>query len=136
MIADTSGLLAYFNVAEPAHERVKAAVEKASGPLVVSPFVIAELDYLLATRLGVEAALAVLGELASGAYELPALGAADIAVCAQILQKYRDQQIGVADASLVVLAKRFRTRTILTLDRRHFDVVKSLENKRFLVAPQ
>ncbi|MBK5305934.1 MAG: PIN domain-containing protein [Frankiaceae bacterium] len=135
MIADTSGLLAYFNAAEPAHERVKAAVEAATEPLIVSPFVIAELDYLLAARVGVSAELAVLGELGSGAYELPALTAADIAACAQLVQKYSDQEIGVTDASLVLLAKRFDTRTILTLDRRHFDVLKSLQGRRFVVLP-
>ena len=135
MIADTSGLLAYYNAAEPTHERVKAAVDLANEPLIVSPFVIAELDYLLATRVGVDAELAVLGELGSGAYELPALTAADIDACAQVVQKYRDQEIGVTDASLVVLAKRFNTRTILTLDRRHFDVLKPLQGKRFVVVP-
>lgn len=135
MIADTSGLLAYYNAAEPAHERVKAAVESATEPLVVSPFVVAELDYLLSTRVGVAAELAVLKELGSGAYELPALTAADIATCAQIVERYSDQEIGITDASLVLLANRFDTRTILTLDRRHFGVLKSLQGKRFVVVP-
>ena len=35
-----------------------------------------------------------------------------------------DQHIDVADASNVVLADQYRTRTIATLDRRHFDVVR------------
>jgi predicted nucleic acid-binding protein len=135
VIADTSGLLAFYNAAEPAHERVRAVVESANEPLVVSPFVIAELDYLLATRVGVAAELAVLEELGSGAYQLPSLTATDLAACAQIVRRYRDQEIGVTDASLVVLAKRFDTRSILTLDRRHFDVLKSLEGKRFVVVP-
>ncbi len=135
MIADTSGLLAYYNAAEPAHERVKAAVESAEEPLVVSPFVVAELDYLLATRLGVGAELAVLRELGSGAYELPTLTAADIVTCAQIVEQYADQQLGVTDASLVVLAKRFDTRAILTLDHRHFDVLRPLQGKKFVVVP-
>lgn len=128
-------MLAYYNAAEPAHQRVKAVVESATEPLIVSPFVIAELGYLLATKVGVTAELAVLRELGSGAYELPALTAADIAACAQIVQKYGDQEIGVTDASLVLLAKRFDTRTILTLDRRHFGVLKSLQGKRFVVVP-
>ena len=135
MIADTSGLLAYYNTAEPAHERVRSAVESSTEPLIVSPFVIAELDYLLAARVSVTAELAVLRELGSGAYELPALTAADVAACAQIVEKYSDQEIGVTDASLVLLAKRFDTRTILTLDRRHFDVLRSLQGKRFVVVP-
>ena len=135
MIADTSGLLAYYNPAEPAHERVKAAVESAVEPLVVSPFVIAELEYLLATRVGISAELAVLEELSSGAYELPAMTAADLVTCGQIVRRYADQEIGVTDASLVVLAKRFETRRILTLDHRHFDVLKSLQGKKFVVLP-
>lgn len=135
MIADTSGLLAYYNAAEPAHDRVRSAVESATEPLVVSPFVIAELDYLVATRLGVTAELAVLEELASGAYELPTLSAADLAACGQVVRKYRDQEIGIADASLVVLAERYDTRTILTLDHRHFDVLRPLQGRKFTVVP-
>lgn len=135
MIADTSGLLAYYNATEPSHGQVKAAVDSAVEPLVVSPFVVAELDYLLATRSGVAAERAVLRELGSGAYELPALTSADLVTCAQIVEKYADQKIGVADASLVLLAKRFDTRTILTLDHRHFDVLKPLQGKKFVVVP-
>jgi predicted nucleic acid-binding protein len=135
VITDTSALLAFFNTAEPAHDAVRAAVESATEPLVVSPFVIAELDYLLATKIGVAAELVVLNELASGAYELPSLDAADLASCAAVVEKYRDQEIGVADASLVVLADRYRTRTVLTLDRRHFGVLRSLQGKKLLVVP-
>ena len=70
MIVDTSGLLAFFNSGEPAHEAAVAAVASATSPLVVSPFVIAELDYLLLTRLGVDAELLVLAELSGGAWHL------------------------------------------------------------------
>lgn len=135
MIADTSALLALYNTAEPAHERVKAAIESLDEPLVVSPFVIAELDYLLAKRVGVAAELAVLHELSSGAYELPALGSTDLIDCANVVRKYSDQDIGVTDASLVVLADRFATRRILTLDHRHFSVVRSLAGKKLVLVP-
>lgn len=136
IIADTSGLLALFNRREPAHERVAAAVAKSTGPLVVSPFVIAEVDYLLATRSGVDAELAVLRELASGAYERAALGSAELEACAEVVARYRDQGIGITDASLVVLARRYETRTILTLDRRHFGVIRPLGGGHFkLIGP-
>ena len=135
MIADTSGLLALYNAAEPAHERVTAAIASLDEPLVVSPFVIAELDYLLAKRVGVGAELTVLEELSSGAYELPALGPTDLAACARMIRKYSDQDIGVTDASLVVLADRFTTRRILTLDRRHFGVLRSLDGKKLVLVP-
>jgi len=136
IIADTSGSLALFNRREPAHERVASAVAQASGPLVVSPFVVAELDYLLATRLGVGAELAVLRELAAGAYEIASLDAGDLEACAEVIARYVDQEIGVTDASLVVLARRHQTRTILTLDRRHFGVLLPLDGGHFtLIGP-
>ena len=50
IIADTSGLLAFFNRREPLHATVRDLVIAERDPLVVSPFVVAELDYLVATR--------------------------------------------------------------------------------------
>jgi hypothetical protein len=46
-----------------------------------------------------------------------------------------DQRIGLADSSIAVLAARYRTRIIVTLDHRHFDVVRPLTGGRFTVLP-
>lgn len=135
IIADTSALLAFFNDGEPDHETVRSAVESHDDQLVVSPFVVAEVDYLLATRHGVDAEIAVLDELGGGAYELASIGVDDLNNAVTVITKYRDQGIGVADASLVVLAARYRTRTIMTLDRRHFDVLRPLDGGRFRLLP-
>ncbi len=135
IIADTSGLLAFFNRDEPAFARVSAAVGESSEPMVLSPFVVAELDYLAATRLGVDAETAILRELAGGAYERSELTDDELRTCADIIDRYRDQAIGVTDASLVVLASRYGTRTVLTLDRRHFDVLRPLDGGRFTLLP-
>jgi len=134
-IADTSGLLALFNAAEPEHETVRHLVADLDDPVVVSPYVVAELDYLVATRVGVDAELAVLAELAGGAYELAQLDAADVARASLVIERYRDQAVRLADASIVVLADRHRTREILTLDHRHFDVLRPLSGGRFKLMP-
>ena len=135
VIVDTSVLLAYFNRLEPDHVAAVSAIDATIEPLVVSPFVIAELDYLAATRLGVEAEIALLTELAGGAWELPAFGADDLAMARDVIERYADQAIGVADASIVVLAARFGTRTVATLDRRHFEVLRPLGGGRFSIVP-
>lgn len=135
IVADTSALLALYNRREPDHDRVRAVVEAETDRLVVSPYVIAELDYLMATRAGVVAECAVLDELSGGAYELAHLDAADLRRAADVVRRYRDQSIGVADASLVVLAGRHRTRSILTLDRRLFDVLRPLDGGHFELLP-
>ena len=107
----------------------------ATEPLVVSPYVLAELDYLVATRIGVHAELDVLAELSGGAYELAQIDAAALTRSQAVIERYRDQEIGLADASIVVLADRYRTREVLTLDHRHFDVLRPLSGGRFKLIP-
>lgn len=135
MIVDTSALLAFFDRDEPDHGAVSDILEGATEPLAVSPYVLAELDYLVASRLGVQAELVVLQELSGGAWELPAMDREDVRRAASIIERYADQRLGIADASIILLAERYRTRTILTLDRRHFGVVRPLDGGRFTILP-
>jgi len=135
IVADTSGLLALFNRREPAHQAVRDIVAAETEPLVVSPFVVAEFDYLVSTRLGTEAELAVLAELAGGAYRLAAVPAETLDRARSVVEQYRDQRIGITDASLVVLAEQFGTRSVLTLDRRHFEALRPLNGGRFQLLP-
>ena len=47
----------------------------------------------------------------------------------------RCDRIGVADASSVVLAARYQTQTIVTLDHRHFELLRPLTGGRFTILP-
>ncbi len=135
ILADTSGLLALFNEREPRHDSVRAALADISVPLVVSPYVVAELDYLVGTRIGVQAELAVLRELSGPSYELAALDASLLSAAAEVVARYADQGIGVTDASIVVLAQKYRTDRVLTLDRRHFTVLRTANEAPFILLP-
>ena len=135
LICDTSGLLAYFDASEEQCAFVTAAVEADPGPFVVSPYVVAELDYLLATRRGTDAEQAALTELSGGAWELPTFDAADLRAACTVIGRYRDQNVGLADASLVVLSERYRTNRLLTLDRRHFSVMRTAAGTSFALLP-
>ena len=77
----------------------------------------------------------VLRELSGGACLLPELGSSDIAKAADVIERYRDQDISTADASIVVLAERYATRQLLTLDRRHFGVLRPAQGGRFTLLP-
>ena len=135
IIADTSGLIAFFSEFGPQHDAVAGWVQSNDSVMVVSPYVVAEVDYLVATRKGVDAELAVLAELSGGAYELARMYAGDVAAATRVVERYRDLGIGIADASLAVLAQRYRTRTILTLDRKHFTVMRPLDGGVFKIVP-
>ena len=132
---DTSGLLAAIDASQRHHAAAAAALRASEGPLLLSPFVLAELDYLLATRVSTKAAVALLDQVADGAYRLEPMTAGDIARASEIIGRYRDLELGVADASLVVLAERYRTSDILTLDERHFRAVEGPGGRPFRILP-
>jgi len=135
LLLDTSGVLAAIDEAQHRHAECAAVLAGRPGPFFLSPFVLAELDYLLATRVGRDAQHALLDEVVRGAYRLESFDAADIDVAKRIMLKYRELQPGLADASIVVLAARYRVRDVLTLDRRHFEAMRQVNDRPFRVLP-
>lgn len=135
ILADTSGLLALFNDREPRHADVVRTLDDAATTLLVSPYVVAELDYLVGTRIGVAAELAVLRELTGPGYELAEVDDALLGAASDVVERYADQSVGVTDASIVVLAQRHRIDRVLTLDRRHFDVLRAADGSSLTVLP-
>jgi len=136
LICDTSGLLAYFDASDAHCATVSEVIESDAGSFVVSPYVVAELDYLLATRRGLQAELAALTELSGGAWELPSVEPGDLREACTLTERYQDQDVGVADASLLVLANRYGTDRLLTLDHRHFRVIRTTAGRPFTVLPE
>ena len=135
ILLDTSGLLAAIDASQRHHERAAAALRDTREPLLLSPFVLAELDYLLATRVGSHAALALLAEVARGAYRLESFDAADVASALEVIETHRDLDVGIADASIVVLSHRHSTCDVLTLDERHFRVLRGAGGRPFRLLP-
>jgi predicted nucleic acid-binding protein len=135
ILADTSGLFAALVENQRTHEGAKTALVEADHPILLSPFVLAELDYFLARQAGVGAELAFLSEVSAGAYDLVTFDAADVREAETVIGKYSDLGIGLADASLVVLAGRYRTNRILTLDERHFRALRTPAGEPFVVLP-
>lgn len=135
IVLDTSGVLAWLDGSQRHHQRVRTVMSGRTDRLLLSPFVLAELDYLLATRVGPRAQQALLAEVAEGAMSLEPFGAAEIRACLAVLERYSDLDIGLADASIVFLAERFKTDFILTLDERHFRALRTGSGNRLHLLP-
>jgi uncharacterized protein len=120
ILLDTSGLLAALDASQSHHTEAAASLAAARPPLLLSPFVLAELDYLIASRVGEAARASLLDEVERGAYLLEGV---DVARAHAVIKRYADLQISLADASIVVLAERRRVRDVLTLDERHFGLL-------------
>jgi uncharacterized protein len=102
---------------------------------LLSPFVLAELDYLLATHGGQHEELKPLHDVGRGVYELQSFSAADVSAAQAIIERYADLQLGLADASIVVLARRYQCHDLLTLDQRHFRAVLGPHGLPFRLLP-
>lgn len=135
LVCDTSGLLAALDRSDPDHVSCATALAGHGGALVLSPLVLAELDHLVRTRLGVDAARLLADDVAAGAFELASLSAQDVGDCVRLDRQYADLGLGLADASLLVLAARVDTDALLSLDERHLRAVTPLRGGAFRLLP-
>jgi hypothetical protein len=58
-----------------------------------------------------------------------------VADALEVIERYGDLRIGLADASLVVLAARHGVGDVLTLDERHFRVLRGPGSQPFRLLP-
>ncbi len=97
--------------------------------------VITEVVYLLSTRLGTEAEVRFLGDLAAGNLIPEPVDPSDWLRVAHLVAQYDDLPLGTVDASVVAAAERLDITEIATLDRRHFSVVRPAHTSAFDLLP-
>ena len=135
LIVDTGPLYAQADRRNPERDSVVEILLNERTPLVVSAFVAAETDYLIAKRLGIDAERAFLQDLAAGTFALECLSQQELGEAHDVVARYRDLGLGLADASLILLARRLGTRRLLTFDERHFRAVSPLQGGSFTLLP-
>jgi len=135
LVVDAGALYAQADADEPRHAAVAAVLRAERGAIVTSELAVAEADYLILNRLGVQVELAFVEDLAVGTFQIECLSCADLEKASEIIERYRDLRLGLADASLVVLAGRHRTTRIVTFDERAFRTVTPLAGGSFTVLP-
>ncbi|MGI9187200.1 MAG: PIN domain-containing protein [Gaiellales bacterium] len=118
---DTSAFLQFFDGDAEQHATISALIEAERDPLVVSPFVLAELDYLITRRFSAHHARRAMQELVGGAYHLVDVGWDDVQRTLRLIDRHADRRLGLTDASLLEIADRLHITTVFTLDRRDFD---------------
>jgi predicted nucleic acid-binding protein len=128
-VADTSGLLALFNRADPEHRQMATAADSC-GLLVVSPLALVEVHQVASIRADRRTADAILGTLADRA-EASRVAIAEttprlLRSTLAVRRSYAGLDLDLADAAAVVLAAQYRTDVVLTLDRRDFRAIRPL----------
>jgi predicted nucleic acid-binding protein len=140
-IADTNALYRLLDPRLAGHEAHKEGLAAISH-LVISPMVLAELDYLISVRAGARKALTAARFIeryaATRRFEVPPV-AAHLSAAITVAEGYADADggkgIGMTDAMNVALAATYGTEVLFTTDR-HFRMVRPLTgHKAFRLLP-
>jgi predicted nucleic acid-binding protein len=135
IVLDTSVALAFMDRRDADHGRVREWMQASEEELSSTPLIMAELDHLAFRQGGPVAARALRDDLDRGAYLIEWWPAA-IHETIAVARSYESMDLGLADASLVVLAAHLQTIDIATLDERHFRALKPLSGgKAFRLLP-
>jgi uncharacterized protein len=132
VLLDTGVVVALLDRSERLHEACAKAVQEIEAPLITCEAVITESCYLLRNLAG--ASELVVENIAAGIFQIPLQLSREAAGVKQILRKYRDRKIDLADACLIRLADEFGTADILTLDG-DFAIYRWGRNKAFRMLP-
>ena len=135
ILLDTSGLLSAMFADQRDHHACANALLRTEEALLLSPFILGEVDSIVAKHAGADTHRDFLEEVSRGAYRLTEFTADDVRRAKDFVARYRKLRIGLAEASIAVLAEKHGAREVLTLDRR-FDSMRTGGGKRFKILPE
>ncbi|MDQ3460714.1 MAG: PIN domain-containing protein [Deinococcota bacterium] len=132
IIADSGAVYGFFNHKDEHHAQLRVLFERERNILIPTA-VLAEIAYLLETRVGTKA-LEIFLKAIENRLLLLAGSEADIRRIRELVVKYGDLPLGFADAAVIALAEREGGR-VATTDRRHFTIVKAKRPLKLLPEP-
>jgi predicted nucleic acid-binding protein len=131
ILADTGFFLALTNARDHHHASARRALAKLTEPLITTWPVMTETCHLMATRMSPHAAETFVASGARGAFEIFALASEHLPRIVELMRKYRDLPMDLADASLVILAEHIGGGRILSTDRRDFGAFRWKNRRPF-----
>ncbi len=133
VLVDAGPLVALIDRSDPYHRVCRETLATIRDPMGTVWPAFTEAMYLL--RQSAEAQRAVWDLLNVGGVRLLDLDHEDCPRMRELMWKYRDLPMDLADAALVRVAERERLRRVFTIDRRDFEVYRPYRLGRFEILP-
>jgi uncharacterized protein len=124
ILADTGFFIALGNNGDRYHSRAIQVISTLREPLITTYPVITETSYLLARDAGLAVQFEFLTEVANGTFPVFDIQRQHLARMVELMRRYDNLPMDLADASLVVLAEHLGHGRILTCDRRDFNIYR------------
>jgi predicted nucleic acid-binding protein len=134
ILLDTGPILALIDRDEPAHARCLAVLESHTGSLITSWAVLTESMYLLQRRGGQSWVSTLWNLIGSGRIEIHHIDARRSVRTRDLMDRYCDLPMSLADATLVTLAEDLAIGRVLTLDR-HFSAYRLANGRALEILP-
>jgi uncharacterized protein len=132
VLVDAGPFVALIDRGDDHHARCVAALRELRDPLVTVWPALVEAMYLLDTW--TEQAV-LWSMIQAGPISIAPLGDDDVPRLRELMGKYRDLPMDLADAALVHVAERDGYRRVFTLDRRDFEVYRVAGRERLTLLP-
>jgi len=123
-VLDTGPLYAVLDRDDAAHQRSISLLDASNERLVIPSPVLVEVEQLIRARLDVETFTTLLSDIIAGDYHVENLSSMDYARIAQICSQYRDTLVGFVDAAVLAVVERLGETKVVTLDQRHFRMLR------------
>jgi predicted nucleic acid-binding protein len=139
ILVDTGPLVAAINRRDPAHQVCRKLLDSRADDLLVTPYVIAEVCWMAASRIGATAEANVIDAVAAGELRQVTITDDELRRIRELLHQYADlhggQGLSLADASVVAVAEHRGVREIATLDVTDFSLVRPRHVPHFALLP-
>lgn len=136
VLLDSGFLFAALNSSEAEHSATVAVLKSTREPIVFPIPAITEVAYLIARDIGNDAAADFISSLSTTDLTLEAPTSEDYRRAAELLRQYADANLDFVDALIAGMAERLNIRTLLTLDRRDFQLMRPKHCEAFQLLPQ
>lgn len=123
LIVDANVLVAVMNRRDTHHARMTALLDARDDEFVVTPYVVAEVAYLVQKFAGPDAEIAFMQSICDGLFRQQPLDEQDLARIVELMGQFRDFPLGAADASVIAVAERLKIDQIASMDG-HFRAVQ------------
>jgi predicted nucleic acid-binding protein len=133
-LLDTGFLLAVLDEDDDLHKVCVAALLQESQP-VLPDVVLPELAFMVLRELGYDTLFRFVRSIVAQEVPLVRATPADLERSIEIMDQYRDSRIDFVDSVIAAIAERLGIRTIMTVDRTHFRLLRPRTFSYFTVVP-
>jgi predicted nucleic acid-binding protein len=133
ILLDTGPIVAFFDASDDYHQICIDILKNINEPLITTWPILTEAFYLLGFSWQAQDNLWEF--MSRGGIETFPIDAKMQSRCRDLMKKYKDLPMDLADASLVVLAESKNLAKVFTLDHKDFKIYRFAKNKKFKLTP-